>query len=119
MNRWHKIPDFPRYEVSDGLQVRKSENLQVIKKDFHSIYLARNGIRYGFDVRELLAAALAGREPQPKYARRKVEKVRVTNREKPLPFAVVPCPQTEALLNTWARNPLMSGLDAAERCVGY
>ena len=56
--------------------MRKAENFQVLKKDFHSVYLAKNGIHYGFTVQELLDAALARREPKPKYAKRKRERPR-------------------------------------------
>ena len=113
---WHPIQGFDRYEVSDSLQVRKSENLRVIKKDFHSVYLAKNGIRYGFTAQELLDAALEEREPEPKYARRKVERPRP---ERILPYTQTPWPHTEALLEAWTKDPVMSGLDAAWRCVGY
>lgn len=113
---WRPIPGFSRYEVSDTLIVRKAENFQVLKKDFHSVYLARNGIRYGFTVRELLDAALEEREPEPRYARRKVERPRP---ERILAYTQTPWPHTEALLEAWTKDPIMSGLDAAERCVGY
>jgi hypothetical protein len=113
---WHSIPGFSRYEVSDTLQVRKAENFQVLKKDFHSVYLARNGIRYGFTVQELLDAARARREPKPKFAKRKVERPREPRIQL---IPQIPCPHTEALLEAWTKDPIMSGLDAAWRSVGY
>ncbi|MBI4804797.1 MAG: hypothetical protein HY795_06145 [Desulfovibrio sp.] len=113
---WRPIPGFSRYEVSDTLQVRKAENFQVLKKDFHSVYLARNGIRYGFTVEELLDAAKAGREPNARYAKRKVERPREPCLQ---PITQIPCPHTEALLEAWTKDPIMSGLDAAWRSVGY
>jgi len=113
---WRSIPGFSRYEVSDTLQVRKAENFQVIKKDFQSVYLARNGIRYGFTAQELLDAAVNRREPKPKYAKRKRERPR---EQRIQPERQIPCPHTETLLESWTKDPVMSGLDAAWRCVGY